>query len=231
MLNREYRAELIRKYARSPEDDELLARLLDKADIHERSGLMQHSRFLSERDRLCCEPVLRELGLEALFWGGYAEAERTVLILPAQWQDEESVRRGDSSPVSVLRASFRGEESLSHRDFLGALMALGIERALVGDIIPRPGSCDIVLLREIVPYVLQNLSSAGRVSLRAAREGIRYFRGPRSEGRAAQPERGAESISERGNAGLSQIVPKVFVHLFQKVVWVLQFALRTAAAP
>ncbi len=165
MLNREYRAELIRKYARSPEDDELLARLLDKADIHERSGLMQHSRFLSERDRLCCEPVLRELGLEALFWGGYAEAERTVLILPAQWQDEESVRRGDSSPVSVLRASFRGEESLSHRDFLGALMGLGIERALVGDIIPRPGSCDIVLLREIVPYVLQNLSSAGRVSL------------------------------------------------------------------
>ena len=67
MLNREYRAELIRKYARSPEDDELLARLLDKADIHERSGMMQHSRFLSERDRLCCEPVLRVLGKEAVF--------------------------------------------------------------------------------------------------------------------------------------------------------------------
>ena len=165
MLNREYRAELIRKYARSPEDDELLARLLDKVDIHERSGLMQHSRFLSERDRLCCEPVLRALGKAALFWGGYPEAERTVLILPAEWQDKDSVKQGDSGPVAVLRASFRVEESLSHRDFLGALMGLGIERDLVGDILPREGSCDLVLLREIVPYVMQNLSSAGRASL------------------------------------------------------------------
>ena len=165
MLNREYRGELLRKYARSPEDDELLARLLDKVDIHERSGLMQHSRFLTERDRLCCEPVLRALGKDAVFWGGYSEAERTVLILPAEWQDKESVKQGDSGPVAVLRASFRAEESLSHRDFLGALMGLGIERDLVGDIIPRSGSCDIVLLREIVPYVMQNLSSAGRASL------------------------------------------------------------------
>ena len=165
MLNREYRAELIRKYARSPEDDELLARLLDKVDIHERSGILQHSRFLSERDRLCCEPVLRVLGKEAVFWGGYPEAERTVLILPADWQEPDSVLLSGTGPVAVLRAVFRAEEALSHRDFLGALMGLGIERDLVGDIIPRPGSCDIVLLREIVPYVLQNLSSAGRVSL------------------------------------------------------------------
>ena len=165
MLNREYRGELIRKYARSPEDDELLARLLDKVDIHERSGMMQHSRFLSERDRLCCEPVLRTLGKDAVFWGGYAEAERTVLILPAEWQEPESVRQGGTGPVAVLRASFRAEESLSHRDFLGALMGLGIERDLVGDIIPRQGSCDIVLLRDIVPYVLQNLTSAGRAPL------------------------------------------------------------------
>ncbi|MBR4703840.1 MAG: RNA-binding protein [Oscillospiraceae bacterium] len=165
MLNREYRAELLRKYARSAEDDELLARVLDKIDIRERSGRMQHSRFLSERDRLCIEPVLRELGTTAVFWGGCPEAERTVFILPADWQTEEQVRTGEDSPVCVLRAHWRGAEGLGHRDFLGALMALGIERDLIGDIIPREGSCDIVLLREIAPYVLQNLSSAGRTAL------------------------------------------------------------------
>ena len=142
MLNREYRAELIRKYARSDEDDELLARLLDKADIRERTGRMQHSRFLSERDRLCLAPVLRELGVTAVFWGGYGEAERTVLSLPADWQDEEGIKAGEDSPVCVLRAHWRGVEGLGHRDFLGALMALGIERDLIGDIIPREDSCD-----------------------------------------------------------------------------------------
>ena len=165
MLNREIRSELIRKYARSPEDDELLARLLDKADIRLRSGLGQHSRFLSERDRLCCEPVLRELGLEGVFWGGYGEAERTVLILPAEWEDGAGVCRAEDGPVAVLRASWRSDDSLSHRDFLGALMGLGIERAMIGDLLPRPGSCDIVLLREIAPYVAQNLSSVGRASV------------------------------------------------------------------
>ena len=93
MLNREYRAELLRKYARSPEDDALLVRLLDKYDVLQRSGRMQHTRFLSERDRLFCEPVLRELEAQALFWGGYAEAERTVLIFPADWQDGDALRR------------------------------------------------------------------------------------------------------------------------------------------
>ena len=33
MLNREYRRELLRKYARSPEDDALLARILDKYEL------------------------------------------------------------------------------------------------------------------------------------------------------------------------------------------------------
>ena len=113
MLGRDFRAELIRKYARSPEDDELLARLLDKVDAWERTGLMQATRFLSERDRLCCEPVLRVLNAPALFWGGYREAERVLLILPAEWQDPENIASWPDSPVSVLRAEYRAGESLS----------------------------------------------------------------------------------------------------------------------
>ena len=166
MLNREYRKELLRKYARSPEDDELLARLLDKVELWQRDGRMQTTRFLTERDKLCCAPVLRELGAdEAFFWGGYEEAERTVLVFPAPWQERESICGGKDSPIAVIRATWKGGEALSHRDFLGALMGLGIERELIGDILPRESTCDILLLREIWPYVLQNLSSAGRASL------------------------------------------------------------------
>lgn len=166
MLNRDYRRELLRKYARSPEDDALLAHLLDKYDVWQRTGAMQSSRFLSERDILCCEPLWRELAVEPIRWGGYPEAERVVLIFPADWQDEESILSGSGCPVAVLRAEYRPEDVLSHRDFLGALMGLGVERDTIGDILPREGSCDIVLMRTVLPYVLQNLTSAGRASLR-----------------------------------------------------------------
>jgi RNA-binding protein YlmH len=166
MLSREYRKELLRKYARSPEDDALLARLLDKAEIWQRNGRTQYTRFLSERDKLCCAPVLRELGAdEAFFWGGYPEADRSALIFPAEWQEKEGLLYGEDSPIAVIRAVWKSGEELSHRDFLGALMGLGIEREMIGDILPKEGRCDILLLREIVPYVLQNLASAGRASL------------------------------------------------------------------
>ncbi len=166
MLQREYRRELLQKYARSSEDDALLARLLDKYEAWQRTGLMQVGRFLSERDRLCCEPVWRELGVTPVFWGGYPEAERVMAILPADWQDEEAVTHGEDSPVTVFRASFRAEEPLSHRDFLGALMGLGVERDTVGDIIPRDDTCDIIVTKEVSSYILQNLTSAGRTALR-----------------------------------------------------------------
>ena len=165
MLQKEYRRELLQKYARSSEDDALIARLLDKYEAWQRTGLMQSGRFLSERDRLCCEPVWRELGVQPVFWGGYAEAERVIAILPADWQDAEAVTHGEDCPLTVFRARFRAEEPLSHRDFLGALMGLGVERDTVGDIIPRDDSCDIIVTKEVSAYVLQNLSSAGRTAL------------------------------------------------------------------
>ena len=166
MLNREYRRELLRKYARSPEDDALLARVLDKVDLWQRDGRMQYTRFFSERDKLCCVPLLKEARVEeAFFWGGYPDAERTVLVFPADWQDPESMIHGEESPVAVLRAVWKSGEALSHRDFLGALMGLGIERELVGDILPGEGQCDILLTKEILPYVLQNLTSAGSAAL------------------------------------------------------------------
>ena len=166
MLNRGFRQELLQKFARSPEDDALLARLLDKVEIWQRDGRTQYTRFLSERDKLCCAPVLRALGAEeAFFWGGYPEADRSLLLLPAEWENMETLCSGLTGPVAVIRATWKCGDELSHRDFLGALMGLGIAREFIGDILPKEGRCDILLLREIVPYVMQNLTSAGRAAL------------------------------------------------------------------
>lgn len=169
MLNREFRRELMQRFARSPEDDSLLVRILDKVDIWQRDGRTQFTRFLSERDKLCCAPVLRAIGADdAFFWGGYPEADRSIMILPSEWENKENLCSVSSGPIAVIRAMWKSGENLSHRDFLGALMGLGIERELIGDILPKEGRCDILILREIVPYVMQNLVSAGRAALTLA---------------------------------------------------------------
>ena len=94
-------------------------------------------------------------------FGGYPEAERKMLVFLPDYLEESSLMEEDS-PVVCLRCTFYLEDSLSHRDFLGALMGAGIGRETVGDICVDKGSCDFFVTAEIAPYILQNFTSAGR---------------------------------------------------------------------
>ena len=78
---------------------------------------------------------------------------------------EESELTGGNSPIVCLRATFYEGDSPSHRDFLGALMGVGIARDTVGDICVGKGSCDFFVTDEIAPYILQNFTEAGRTKL------------------------------------------------------------------
>ena len=117
-------------------------------------------------------------GLHA--FGGYADAERKMLIFLPDYLDETFLYEQDS-PVVCLRATFYEGDSPSHRDFLGALMGAGIGRETVGDICVGKESCDFFVTSEIAPYVEQNFTSAGRTKLRISRI-------PLSEASIPEPE-------------------------------------------
>ena len=55
---------------------------------------------------------------------------------------------------------------LTHRDYLGSILGLGITREKIGDLLVGSASCDVLLLPEIADYLLLNLESAGRVRLK-----------------------------------------------------------------
>lgn len=166
MLNSEYRHALIKKYALSEGDELLAARIIDKHEALERKNAPHSTKFLTERDLLCALPLLEELGDAYTLWGGYDAAERVCVILLPDYMDPEDVKTGKNCPLTVIRAEYGTDETLSHRDFLGALMAMGVERDSIGDIIPQQGRCDIVVLRELRDYILSGLDKAGRVRLR-----------------------------------------------------------------
>ena len=86
-----------------------------------------------------------------------------VCFLP-EWADE-SLLTGADSPLAAVRARFKSDRELTHRDILGSLMGLGLQREAVGDIYLQEDCCVFVVLREVAGFVLQNMTSAGRVSL------------------------------------------------------------------
>ena len=142
----------------------LLAKLWDKINAGFRRDIPANTCFLSPRELEMARYLFGEQpGLSA--FGGYADAERKMLVYLPEYLEPDSLYDEDS-PVVCLRATFFEGDSPSHRDFLGALMGAGIGRETVGDICVGKGSCDFFVTAEIAPYILQNFTSAGRTKLR-----------------------------------------------------------------
>lgn len=141
----------------------LLAKVWDKIQVGFHRDIPANSCFLSPRELEMTRYLFGNApGLTE--FGGYPDAERKMLIyLPDYWDDGYLMEEG--SPVVCLRASYFEEDTLSHRDFLGALMGAGIARESVGDICVGKGSCDFFVTEEIAPYILQSFTSAGRTKL------------------------------------------------------------------
>ena len=157
----------IGKIARNPEDRMLLAKLWDKINAGIRKNIPASTCFLSPRELEMARFLFGEPeGLYA--FGGYGDAERKMLIFLPEYLEADALYEEDS-PCVCLRAEFYQGDSLSHRDFLGALMGAGIGRETLGDICVGKEHCDFFVTQEIAPYIEQNFLSAGRTKIRLSR--------------------------------------------------------------
>ena len=154
----------IEKIAQSQEDKVLLAKLWDKITAGMRKNIIASTCFLSPRELNMAKFLFGEQEGLCSF-GGYADAERRMLVYLPEYLEEAALYEEDA-PLVCLRATFYEGDTPSHRDFLGALMGAGIARETVGDICVSKGSCDFFVTQEIAPYILQNLTGAGRTKLR-----------------------------------------------------------------
>lgn len=154
--------EKIESLAQSGEDGILLARIYEKLTGGERKNVPACSCFLSMREQ---ELVRRLMGEDScVFFGGFPAAERKIACYIPAYLDTDCLTE-DDGPVVCIRAEYYEKDKLTHRDFLGSLMGAGIKRETVGDICVGVGRTDFFVLKEIAPYVLTNLISAGRTKL------------------------------------------------------------------
>ena len=154
--------EQIARMAQTKEDEMLLAKIYERMTNAAARNIPASTGFLSKREQMLAAELLR--GQQIRFYGGPPMAERELCCYLPDYLDESWLESEDG-PIAAVRASYFEGDTLTHRDFLGALMGAGIKRETVGDIFVSEGQCDFLVTREILPYVLQNLSSAGRARL------------------------------------------------------------------
>lgn len=158
---------LIQFLAETGEDQMLLAKLYDRLSAGERKNIPASTCFLTGREQLMAGRLVENLGLPNVHaFGGVSGAERQVFsYIPAYYEPEEYLM-GPEGPVSALRAEISAYDSLTHRDFLGGILGLGLKREVLGDIFVQEDQCDFLVLRDMAPYLLQNLSQIGRARIR-----------------------------------------------------------------
>lgn len=143
-------------------EERVLSRLADLQGRCDRQNRPCFLGFLDDFQQKVCRDALRKSPLSSRFFGGYEGAERVFLGL-SPWED-----RGLSDedfPIRCVKAVFRRQDKPGHRDFLGAVLGLGLQREAVGDILLDEGSARIFLTGPAADLVLADLTQAGRVGV------------------------------------------------------------------
>lgn len=148
--------EQIAAIARTEEERILLMRCTERLARAQEREILASTSFLSPGEQALLRCVLPG----CTFFGGLEGAQRALAYyLPDYLSAEEFWKDG---PIVCLRASFYEANALSHRDLLGSIIGAGVRRDAIGDIYVAQNSSDFFVLREVAPYLLENLTSAGR---------------------------------------------------------------------
>lgn len=141
----------------------LLRRVGDLVRLAQRRPGAQFTAFLDERQQALARQGLAGCGWDAYqFEGGFAQAERKMLAVFS----DSGWMQAPCFPIVPLVFRYRRQDTLTHRDFLGSLMALQITREQVGDILVGEGVAVAFLTEPAARLARAEIGQVGRVGVR-----------------------------------------------------------------
>ena len=151
------------KQAMEAKEKEILKnRFLDLYHRSTNRGIYTYSGFLYAEDAaLAYAAANRD---HVLLFGGFPEAERVMV----RFGNEKEVQYAEPFPIAVLvvmpvNPGF--SDSLTHRDYLGALMSLGMKRSVIGDILVRGKTAWILAEKNMSEYICRELVQVRHTSV------------------------------------------------------------------
>lgn len=151
----------------SEENELLKKRFIELAKKSYNAGIFTFTDFLGLAEQSAFNEVKRQIGgIEYTVFGGAEGAERVVV----RFGSVEDIGYEVPFPISVIKAeplSQKYADKLTHRDFLGAILNLGIERDTLGDIVIIDNVGYIFALEDIAAYVADNLAKVKHTDMKA----------------------------------------------------------------
>lgn len=136
----------------------LSARICDLKELCYKSNQPKFIGFLTAQEAAVALKQFK-MGDRYDISGGYDGAERVMLGVLPDWCDAPVF------PIKSITITYRPCDKLSHRDFLGALMALGITRETVGDILVENGRAVVFVADDVAKFVFTQIEKIGNVGV------------------------------------------------------------------
>ncbi len=164
------------------DDEKLLLARVDEIYTRADSGVPGFLGFLNMRERFIIEKQRHAIFTDneseplCFFWGGFDNAERTMLCaLPSYSryslaegiQKNVAFRSEFSSVIVPLKIKTSGYVKLAHRDFLGSLIGLGIDRSAMGDILLDEDGAIVFTNPKVAELIKDELTYIGRDKVKA----------------------------------------------------------------
>ncbi len=131
--------------------------MLDMADRAYQGSYPVFTDFLTTSEYMLLSSMQTQFrGIRTAYWGGHRDCDHvTAGFFPNDWPGTDS----KMFPVVCIRVTPLNEryaQSLEHRDYLGAILNLGIERAKIGDIRICESTAYVFCKEEFASFVVEN---------------------------------------------------------------------------
>lgn len=145
------------------EEQLLQARLSDAVHLSGEKYRACFVGFLDEKEAAFARRFAKKVGFgNYLLWGGHPDAERVIFGAFPDYLEPDPLE----FPIQAVTASFRTVDELTHRDFLGSLMATGVNRDTCGDLLVEQGRCVMFLRQEVSEFVELQITKIGRTGVK-----------------------------------------------------------------
>ena len=158
--------EILNDY-KDKDDKILLAQILDKVEMVEKKNKIEYTDFLDLAQIELVQKFINKIKLQNyMIYGGFEQAERKMYVIYPDKFNSVVVEKNLSNIIQIIRIELPDDlkGKYTHRDYLGAVIKLGIERKKIGDIIVDQNGADIIADKDVVKFLLDNLGSLTRFS-------------------------------------------------------------------
>lgn len=138
-----------------------MRQILDKIEIVLKKHNDQWTDFLNPYERRLAKSILNRFDeISYKENGGISESERKIISIYPSYREQKQAQ----NPITALK--IQGSFSkLSHKDFLGSILGLGINRDKIGDILIHDNYVQIIVKNEISSFISMNLKKIGNINV------------------------------------------------------------------